>query len=123
MISPYSFPGISESLEILKAMAREKYITPEQVLETVSKFTFFSTAEILSDWRKAEVVYARSICYLLMSDFCFMSNRSIAKYFDKERTVVDRALKLTRKEAEDGTQLKADISRCVEILFSVYRVK
>lgn len=123
MISPYSFPGITESPEILKAMAREKYITPDQVMETVSRFSFYTIAELKSEWRKKEVVYARSICYLFMSDFCFMSGNKIAKYFDKERTVVDRALRLVREAAVTDTRLKSDISKCVSLLFSVYRVE
>lgn len=121
-MNPYSYPGLTETPEMLQAMAREKYITPEQVLESVSKFTFFSTAEIKSDWRKAEVVHARSLCYLLMADYCFMSGRKIADYFDKERTVVDRALRIIRADSKDNSRLKTDISKCIEILFSVYRV-
>jgi chromosomal replication initiator protein len=110
LISPYAFPGIKRTSLPLNFNHRQLALNPKEVLEIVSKETYVTVEDILSQSRKGEVIVARHIfCGILKRTYNY-SFTFIGEILHRDHTTIMSAVKnfSNRKEREDDFKDKTN---------------
>lgn len=110
LISPYAFPGIKRTSLPPNFNHRQLALTPTEVLEIVSKETYVTVEDILSQSRKGEVIVARHIfCGILKRTYNY-SFTFIGEMLRRDHTTIMSAVKnfSSRKEREDDFKDKTN---------------
>lgn len=103
IISPYVFPGIKKKFLPENFNLRQQLITPNEILEIISKETNVSIEEILGKRRKEEIIIARHIlCGILRHEYRY-AYVYIADMLDKDHTTIISAARqyVLRNNSED----------------------
>ncbi|MEE3928266.1 DnaA/Hda family protein [Mycoplasmopsis ciconiae] len=81
-------------MNIFKDVVKDKKnITPEMVIETISKYYKISKKEILGKSRKKEIVLSRHIAIVLLRNHLNMTLTQIGTFFNRDHTTILSALK------------------------------
>ena len=110
LISPYAYPGIKRTSLPANFNHRQLALSPKEVLEIVSKETFVSVDDILSQSRKGDVIVARHIlCGILKRTYNY-SFTYIGEMLKRDHTTIMNAVKnfSNRKEQEDNFKDKTN---------------
>jgi chromosomal replication initiator protein len=113
-ISPYAFPGIRRTSLPTNFNHRKLAISPKEVLEIVSKETFVSVEDILSESRKGDVIVARHIlCGVLKRHYNY-SFTFIGEMLDRDHTTIMSAVKNFTNRKENEEDFKDKTNRILE---------
>jgi chromosomal replication initiator protein len=110
MISPYVYPGIKKCFLPKKFLSRQSILSPEEVLDVISKETYVSIDDIIGKTRKSEAVIARHIfCGVLKNEYKY-SLTFIGNILSRDHTTIINAVRqyMYRKHTETEFQLHAD---------------
>ncbi len=110
MISPYSYPGIKKCFLPKKFLSRQSVMTPEQILEIISKETYISVEDILGRTRKSQAIIARHIfCGVMKTEYKY-SLTFIGGILGRDHTTIISAVRqyMYRKHSEEQFQLHTE---------------
>lgn len=120
MVSPYVYPGIKEKELITKNKKyRRALISPQDVLEIVSKNFSVTIEDILSKSRKKEVSEARHIyCKIMKSEFNY-SLKSIGETIGKrDHTTVIHSVNTVDDRCDTEEGYRENIDSIIDQLYN-----
>ncbi|WP_027121529.1 helix-turn-helix domain-containing protein [Mycoplasma leonicaptivi] len=99
-----------DSLEVVQKILNEEIkkdrnITNDRILKTVSSYYKISLREILGKTRRKDIVIARHVCFYLLDDILNLSPTEIGRILNKDHSTVIVAL----KKIKDGTDNSSSI--------------
>lgn len=120
MVSPYVYPGIKEKELITKNKKhRRALISPQDVLDVVSKNFGVTIEDILSKSRKKEVSEARHIyCSIMKSEFSYSLKTIGQTISDRDHTTVIHSLNTVKDRCETEEGYRENLDAIVDQLYN-----
>lgn len=109
---------INDVRQLMKNHVKEKSSkTPEDVVETVSKYYNTNPGLISGKTRRQDVVYPRQICIYVMRDFLNISYQSIGeKLGGRDHTTIMHSYEKVKREKEENPQINKELEEIKQIL-------
>lgn len=104
--------------QIMKNHVKEKTTrTPEDVIETVSKYYNTNPTLMSGKTRRQDVVYPRQICIYVLRDFLNVSYQSIGeKLGGRDHTTIMHSYEKVKKEKEQNPTINKELEEIKQIL-------
>jgi len=104
--------------QLMKNHVKEKSSkTPEDVVETVSKYYNTNPSLISGKTRRQDVVYPRQICIYIMRDFLNISYQSIGeKLGGRDHTTIMHSYEKVKRERDENPQIHKELEEIRQIL-------
>lgn len=109
---------INDVKHLMKNHIKEKSSkTPEDVIETVSKYYNTNPVLISGKTRRQDVVYPRQICIYVLRDFLNVSYQSIGeKLGGRDHTTIMHSYEKVKREKEANPQINKELDEIKQIL-------
>jgi chromosomal replication initiator protein len=109
---------INDVKQIMKNHVKEKTSrTPEDVIETVSKYYNSNPTLISGKTRRQDVVYPRQICIYVLREFLNVSYQAIGeKLGGRDHTTIMHSYEKMKKEREENPQIHKELEEIRQIL-------
>jgi len=89
-------------------------VTPDKILDRVSKKFGVSPEDIKGPKRTKEIAYARHICAYLMKKITDMSLKKIGTFLKRDHATIISSLKAVEKELGANTKTDRDINELIK---------
>ena len=111
-----------QALEEILQNTRQKIVTPEGVIETVSQFFNIDTKELKGRSRSADIVLPRQIAMYIIREHTESSLVEVGQAFGgRDHTTVMHGYDKIQREIETNTQLRQQVNTITQILYSESR--
>lgn len=109
---------INDVKHLMKNHIKEKSSrTPEDVVETISKYYNTNPGLISGKTRRQDVVYPRQICIYVLRDFLNISYQLIGeKLGGRDHTTIMHSYEKVKREKEDNPQINKELDEIKQIL-------